>query len=152
MNIPFYHNGLRFECQRCSSCCRFEPGIVNLSSQDLEKLVKWSTLDTDAFISGFCRWVLKNDGYEYLCLQEKENYDCILWDNGCIAYESRPYQCSSYPFWISLLSDEDWWNINAQDCRGINSGKIYTSAEIENMMQKRRQEPYIRRKTGDTIN
>jgi len=25
---PMYKDGLRFECQRCGSCCRGEPGVV----------------------------------------------------------------------------------------------------------------------------
>ena len=143
---PFYKDGLRFSCQRCSSCCRFDPGIVNLSEQDLTKLLAWSALDRDRFIEAYCRWIPKGDGNEYLCLQEKSNFDCILWDNGCIAYENRPYQCSSYPFWTSLLTDEDWWEANAQDCPGVNKGDLHDRAEIEAHLTRRRSEPYIRRK------
>lgn len=145
MSDPFYKDGLQFSCKRCSSCCRFDPGIVNLSEQDLERLLRWSGLDRDRFLATYCRWVAKGDGYEYLCLLEKANFDCILWDNGCTAYESRPFQCSSYPFWTSLLADEDWWDANAQDCPGVNSGALHDRAEIESFLTRRRAEPYIRR-------
>jgi uncharacterized protein len=142
----FWHNGLKFSCKRCSSCCRFDSGIVNISRNDLDRLLSWSGLEESPFIAKYCRWVPKADGYEYLCLLEKENFDCILWDNGCVAYENRPYQCSSYPFWTSLLSDEDWWEANAQDCPGVNQGTLHERAEIEEYLTKRRAEPYIRRK------
>ncbi len=56
---PFYKDGLCFTCQRCSSCCRFDPGFVNLSETDLEKLLKWSNLDRESFIAAWCRWVPK---------------------------------------------------------------------------------------------
>lgn len=145
MNSPFYSKGLRFSCQRCSACCRHDPGFVHLSENDLNRLCSWSSLAREDFISTYCRWVDRSDGYEYLCLLEKRNYDCILWDNGCIAYEYRPYQCSSYPFWPSLLIDEDWWEANAQDCPGVNQGRLYTKEEIESFLSKRRAEPYIRK-------
>jgi uncharacterized protein len=145
MSDEFYRDGLRFACQRCSGCCRFDPGIVNLSEQDLKRLLAWSGLTRDAFIAQYCRWVPKSDGFEYLCLLEKPNYDCILWDGGCIAYEARPFQCSSYPFWPSLLSDEDWWEANAQDCPGVNVGELHGKDEIKAYLTRRRAEPYIRR-------
>lgn len=145
----FYRNGLHFECQRCSGCCRHDPGFVYLSEQDLVRLLDWSAMERDAFISSYCRWVPRGDGQEYLCLLEKPGYDCILWDNGCIAYESRPYQCSSYPFWQSLLTDEDWWDANAQDCPGIGKGRLYSREEIEERLEKRRKEPYIHRKVTE---
>jgi len=143
---PFYKDGLCFTCQRCSSCCRFDPGFVNLSETDLEKLLKWANLDRDAFIAAWCRWVPKGDGDEYLCLKEKADFDCILWDDGCKAYESRPLQCSSYPFWSSLVTDEDWWEANAQDCPGINKGTLHSREEIESRLTTRRSQPYIHRK------
>jgi uncharacterized protein len=148
MDDAFWHKGLRFSCARCSSCCRFDPGIVNLARADLDRLLAWSGLDEARFIETYCRWVPKADGFDYLCLLEKKNFDCILWDGGCVAYEYRPFQCSSYPFWPSLLSDEDWWEANGQDCPGVNRGKMHDRAEIEEYLTRRRAEPYIRRKAG----
>lgn len=141
----FYKDGLRFECKRCSACCRHDPGFVYLSENDLERLTAWSALGRDEFIGKYCRWVSRGSNEEYLCLLEKPGYDCILWDNGCIAYDARPLQCSSYPFWSSLLRDEDWWEANARDCPGINSGRLYTAEEIERHLERRRREPYVRR-------
>lgn len=148
MKESFYQKGLRFSCQRCSSCCRHDPGFVNLSEKDLSNLIAWATTDRDSFIENYCRWVARPDGYEYLCLKEKENFDCILWSEGCIAYENRPFQCSSYPFWPSLLTDEDWWAANACDCPGVNKGVLHSAEEIELFLARRKEEPYIKRPKG----
>jgi len=146
MEDIFYAKGLQFSCQRCSSCCRHDPGFVNLSEQDLSKLCDWASLSRENFISKYCRWVDRSDGYAYLCLLEKSNYDCILWDEGCVAYESRPFQCVSYPFWPSLVRDEDWWKANAQDCPGVGKGKKFSKEEIDDFLTKRKSEPFIRKK------
>lgn len=149
MDKPFWSEGLHFSCQRCSGCCRHEPGVVRLSEADLERLLRWADRSREDFIASYCRWVDRGDGTENLCLREKKNYDCILWDQSCIAYESRPFQCSSYPFWNSLLQDEDWWAANAADCPGVNRGALHGPEEIEALLERRRREPYIvREKTG----
>ncbi len=146
---PFYAKGLHFTCQRCSGCCRHDPGFVNLSEKDLEKLLKWANVDRESFINSWCRWVDKQDGFEYLCLTEKDNFDCIFWDKGCTVYENRPLQCSAYPFWHALVLDEDWWNAGAADCPGMNSGALHPAEEIQQRLDQRRSEPYIRRKQGE---
>ncbi len=79
-------------------------------------------------------------------LKEKSNFDCILWDNGCKAYESRPLQCSSWPFWAPLVSDGDRWEFTAEDCPGINKGTLHSREEIESHLTARRSQPYIHRK------
>ena len=145
MKDTFYTNGLHFSCTGCSACCRHDPGFVYLSRKDLVRLALWADMSSDDFIQAYCRWVYRNDGYEYLCLREKKNYDCILWDDGCIAYEERPLQCSSYPFWASNLLDEEWWNASAATCPGMNTGQLYTYDQITDILNQRTAEPYIRR-------
>lgn len=146
MNDKFYKNGLHFSCTGCSACCRHDPGFVYLSHTDLMKLAEWAGMNSDDFVQTYCRRVSRNDGYEYLCLREKKNYDCILWKDGCIAYEARPLQCSSYPFWASNLMDEDWWNASAETCPGMNQGQFHSEEQITAILNQRMAEPYIRRK------
>ena len=95
MSNCFYENGLNFQCQRCSHCCKDEPGFVYLSKIDLQNLLTCYNLTKEEFIEKYCRFVPYYDGSEVLCLLEKENYECILWDNGCTAYNARPIQCST---------------------------------------------------------
>lgn len=139
--------GLRFECRRCSACCRYDPGTVSLSENDLLRLMDWSGLGRDAFIEKYCRWVEMPSGngfpVERLCLREKPGYDCILWDNGCTAYEARPLQCSSFPFWEYLVEDGDLWNSQAAGCPGMNRGKLHSPEEIRGWLEKRKREPFI---------
>lgn len=127
----FYSEGLDFSCKRCSHCCTTEPGYVYLSVDDLEKLTSSKKLSTNEFIEKFCRWVGYYDGTEVLCLKEKPNYDCILWENdGCSAYNARPVQCRTYPFWTHLLTSKANWDCEKKDCPGINCGSHHTFEEI----------------------
>lgn len=131
MQNCFYEKGLNFQCQRCSHCCKDEPGYVYLSKLDLQNLLACYNLKLEEFVQKYCRFVPFYDGSEVLCLQEKENYECILWKNGCTAYQHRPVQCSTYPFWSYILKDKDSWNGEAVDCLGINKGKLVSYEEIQ---------------------
>ena len=126
----FFKNGLYFSCQRCSNCCRLEPGYVYLSQNDLTKLLDWFSLEKDAFIAIFCRWTPFYDGSEVLTPKEKKNYDCIFWDNGCTIYPARPLQCTTFPFWDYVINDENSWNACSKDCPGINKGMLHSHDEI----------------------
>lgn len=132
----FIENGLNFSCQRCSCCCGKEPGFVYLSQTDLTNLCLWFKLSEGDFIKKYCRTIPYYDGTEVLCLKEKENYDCILWDNGCTAYKARPIQCSTYPFWSKILSSEFMWKEEESSCPGINKGKLWKKEEILEQLNK----------------
>ena len=83
------------------------------------------------FVEKYCRWADYYYGTQVLSLQEKKNYDCILWDSGCSAYEARPIQCSTYPFWSWMIADEKTWNECAAECPGMNKGRLWPVEEIE---------------------
>jgi Fe-S-cluster containining protein len=119
---------------------------VYLSENDLTKLCSWSTLEREVFINIYCRWIPYFDNAEILALKEKPDYDCILWENGCIAYQARPVQCTTYPFWDSLLTDKDSWNAEALECPGINQGELRGFAEIASSLDAYRNNKPVRRK------
>ena len=133
MQEPFYKNGLRFGCKRCSFCCGHSPGFVYLSLRDLTELRSFLNMSVTDFVSKYCRWADDYDGGQILALLEKKNYDCILWENGCSCYAARPVQCSTYPFWSWMIKDEATWNECTEDCPGMrnNEGKLWTFEEIE---------------------
>ena len=83
------------------------------------------------FVAKYCRWADYYYGTQVLALLEKKNYDCILWENGCSAYEARPIQCSTYPFWSWMIADEKTWNECAAECPGMNKGRVWPYEEIE---------------------
>jgi len=139
---PFYSEGLRFGCARCSLCCRRDPGFVFLSEEDAEALAKRLGLEYSSFLSTYCRWIPSGGGVEVLSLKEKLNYDCILWGaDGCSAYEDRPLQCRTFPFWDSVVADEASWRATAEECPGMNVGKLFGRDEIERLLALRTEHP-----------
>lgn len=95
------------------------------------------------FIDTYCRWVTDFNGKEVLSLKEKSNKDCILWDSGCLAYLGRPLQCRAFPFWESIVSSSQKWNIAASACPGMDSGETHSGAEIEEYLKMRRAEAIL---------
>ena len=131
MKEPFYKNGLKFSCQRCSFCCGHSPGFVYLSKTDLQNLCDFFKMDTKTFVEKYCRWADYYEGATVLALLEKKNYDCVLWNNGCSAYGARPIQCSTYPFWSWIVQDKNTWDEIAKECPGMNKGQIWDADFIE---------------------
>ena len=129
---PFYKDGLKFECKRCSYCCGNSPGFVYLSRRDLLTLCEWFEMTVKEFADEYCRLVNYYYGATVVALKEQKNYDCILWNKGCTAYKARPIQCSTYPFWSWMVKDKARWEECAQGCPGMNNGKLYSMEEIEN--------------------
>ncbi len=138
---PFYEDGLRFSCTRCSLCCRFDSGYVWLSRADLARLADGLRTTVDDVIDRYCR-VVDIGGFKHLSLREQPNKDCIFWrDGGCSVYQTRPLQCRSYPFWAHQLADHETWNRTAQSCPGVNVGTLHSRKEIEQILENRRREP-----------
>ncbi len=143
MEHTFYEKGLRFTCTRCSHCCRHEPGFVFLSYQDLERLIIHFRIPPEDFLEQYCRTVDLGIA-KRLSLKEKDNCDCILWGTkGCIAYEARPLQCRSYPFWEPHLDSEESWNDLSSECPGVNQGGLHCKEEIQRWLLLRREERFI---------
>jgi Fe-S-cluster containining protein len=143
--MRFYAEGLRFTCQRCSKCCRFEPGYVFLSEQDLDAFCEGLGLGKSVFIERYCREV-PISGNRRLSLKEKPNLDCVFWEGGgCAAYSYRPLQCRSYPFWYSALVSRQSWDALKDSCPGIDQGKLHSREDIELWLGKREEELLINR-------
>lgn len=127
----FYRDGLHFECQRCSFCCGHSPGFVYLSRRDLDALCAYKRMSVREFVQTYCRWADYYYGTQVLALKEKRNYDCILWNSGCSCYETRPVQCSTWPFWSWMVETRESWQECAKECPGMNKGRLWTYEEIE---------------------
>ena len=148
-SAPFYAEGLKFSCKRCSSCCRYDSGYVFISENDLKRLLSALRMDRDSFLKTYCRWVQNWNGDEVVSLKEKSNKDCILWDDGCKVYEARPLQCVSFPFWETIVSSKEAWEIAAASCPGMNVGVLHSKEEIESSLETRSEQPTINRVGGD---
>jgi Fe-S-cluster containining protein len=143
MSEPFYADGLRFSCTRCSRCCRLAPGFVFLTREDLSRLVQATGLPAREFVDRYCRQVGLNS-FQRLSLKEKHNYDCIFWEEqGCTVYEHRPYQCRSYPFWRANLETRDTWEALKASCPGVGQGRLHSRREIEAWLKHPEGAPFL---------
>ena len=128
----FYRDGLNFECQQCSSCCRHETGHVYLSTLEIDSIISFLKIERSEFIQKYCKRVNAFNSLR-ISLIEKSNFDCIFWNKeikGCKIYSVRPTQCRTYPFWPSILQSKNIWDECAKGCPGINKGKIRDYDEI----------------------
>ena len=137
----FYEDGLKFECNGCSYCCRFEGGVVLLSENDLQRLSRHENLTREQFIQVYCRTATDDSGKTFLILKTLSNGDCVFWNKdlcggkgGCSCYEARPVQCSTYPVWTKILSSEENWKNEEAKCPGINKGALHSKEEIEGQL------------------
>lgn len=138
MEEPFYAGGLHFTCSRCSACCRGGPGYVFLAKVDLARLLKRFCLGFPDFFERYCTLVDTGIGFA-LSLKEKKNYDCIFWEGGgCSIYEDRPVQCTTFPFWNSIVASPESWADAGTDCPGINHGELRSREYIEERLWMRR--------------
>jgi Fe-S-cluster containining protein len=143
MGQVFYEKGLRFECTRCSRCCRHSPGYVFLSAKDVERLSKALGTPPEEFLRVYCRRVSTGIA-DRISLKEKANFDCIFWENGgCSVYEARPTQCRAYPFWSSNVASREAWEEQAKMCPGIGRGPVHDRREIEQWLEVRRREGFL---------
>lgn len=114
---PWFSDGLRFKCTGCGKCCTGSPGYVFLSNQDLERLSAHFHLTQEEFTQKYTRYI---DG-QYALLDRAQTYDCIfLQNNQCTAYEARPTQCRTFPWWVHHLRDQNDWEEAGKRCEGIN--------------------------------
>ncbi|HVO39138.1 MAG TPA: YkgJ family cysteine cluster protein [Spirochaetia bacterium] len=140
---PFYSAGLRFQCTRCSRCCRHTPGYVFLSEKDVAYLLPRLQVERSEFLRRYCRRV-RFGPVTRLSLKEKPNLDCILWENGgCSVYDARPLQCRSFPFWSACVSSAEEWEFHAGRCPGIGTGPLHDRKEIERWLALRLKEGFI---------
>jgi Fe-S-cluster containining protein len=134
---------LRFECTRCSRCCRHDPGFVFLSRKDLDTLLAATGLQEKEFVRRYCT-LARFGVMRRLSLAEKPNYDCIFWEGGgCSVYDARPLQCRSYPFWAPNVESKESWERTGRDCPGVGQGRLHERHEIDEWLDQRLLEDYL---------
>lgn len=129
MSTPWYQDGLRFQCTQCGDCCTGAPGYVWVNKQEIADLAAKLEMDVEVFEEQYVRKVGVRKS-----LKELPNNDCVLLDpetRGCMAYEARPRQCKTWPFWDSNLRSPETWAETCEVCPGSGKGKLYAIGEIE---------------------
>ncbi len=129
-NQPWYKDGLRFECQRCGSCCRGEPGMIWIDKKEIKETSSFLGITQDIFAKLYLRIV--NGRFSLL---EYNNGDCIMYDDGCKIYSVRPSQCKTFPFWKSNLGNRIEWEKLMNTCPGIGKGRLHILNDIENYLK-----------------
>ena len=126
-NLPWYCDGLAFECTRCGNCCTGAPGYVWVTIDEAKSLSESLTLSLEEFANRYLRLV-----GDRLSLIEQPTGECIFWDSiaGCRVYESRPAQCRTWPFWPENLASPEDWAKTQGTCPGSGRGRIHSLEEI----------------------
>lgn len=125
--------GVRFECEQCGSCCGGEPGAIWVTPAEIAALAEFLGIDEPELRA---KYLTRREGRS--SIKELENYDCIFLSRNkglCEIYKVRPLQCSLFPFWPSLLRDQNIWNSYATICPGMNKGKLYTPDMIRSLQK-----------------
>ena len=125
--MPWYRDGLRFECTRCGNCCTGEPGYVWVTPDEIKAIADFLGRPAVEIRSLYTR---KEHGR--VSLREKANGECVFWDRqtGCTVYPARPTQCRTWPFWESTTETKALWDRAAAHCPGMNHGELIPVEEI----------------------
>ena len=100
-----------------------------MNSSEVIELARVMQMTEDEFRSRFVRKV----GNRY-SLTEYPDGDCILLDpqtRHCLAYDARPVQCRTWPFWTSNLKTPQAWQETCDICPGAGKGELYSLDKIE---------------------
>ena len=130
MARKWWADGIRFECQGSGKCCltRGNYGFVYVTLEDRRRFARWLRIPTGEFTRRYCR---KSDGYFHLISGSKSE-DCVfLQGTRCGAYEARPTQCRTWPFWPENMSPKAWNTEVKSYCPGVGKGRVIRKEEIE---------------------
>lgn len=128
--LPWYKDGLKFQCSQCGDCCTGAPGFVWVNDEEIRALAD-EVLggDVEKFEDEYVRKVGARRS-----LKEFSDGACVLFNNEtrkCTVYESRPRQCKTWPFWDSNLKSPEDWAHTCEVCPGSGKGKLYSLQQIE---------------------
>lgn len=131
--IDFKIKEIKFECQRCGNCCTCD-GYVFLSKLDYKRLLASKKFTAEELSKKY----LTKVGYRLAFIDQADGA-CIFWDKinkACKIYDLRPTQCRTYPFWLSILNDNEKLEEEKSFCPGIGKGKTYNKQQIHERCYK----------------
>jgi Fe-S-cluster containining protein len=118
----WYAGGLRFQCTQCGDCCSGGEGYVWVNQEEIDAMAARVGMTPVAFEERYVKRVGVRRS-----LKERAGGDCVLLDEktrACTAYEQRPRQCRTWPFWDSNLRSPKAWAEAAEACPGCNKGDL----------------------------
>jgi hypothetical protein len=115
----WYQQGVPFLClPDCGKCCNQPGGVVFLARHDAAKLATHFSMEVESWLEQDCRrsadgrWVLKSKGEDGSCIYLND-------DNQCTVYDSKPDQCSAFPWWNENMRSTRDWHKTIQLCPGL---------------------------------
>lgn len=122
--LPWYADGLKFECTGCGDCCSGGPGAVWVTDAELDQIA--SALKKTVGEVRLLHTKLIGNRWS---LRDYPNGDCVFLDpqtRGCQIYANRPIQCRTWPFWPSNIDTTDSWKRTCDICAGSGQGKLHS--------------------------
>jgi len=144
--LPWYADGLSFECTMCGNCCTGPPGAVWFDTSEGEAMAAALGIDVALFHRRFVRRIKGKKSLRER--RTKHGFDCILLDRDsqpgrslCRVYGARPTQCRGWPFWPENLRDPVAWAEAKRQtpCPGMNSGQLIPVEDITKKLRASRE-------------
>lgn len=127
----FFDAGIRFECQRCGACCTGDPGVVRINNQEIQSVADFLEMLPSELIRLHLRPI--DGGFSIV---EEADGRCRFFDQGCLIYPVRPFQCRTFPFWFNLMRSSRQWQQVLKECPGIGFGELYTRERILDILSQ----------------
>jgi Fe-S-cluster containining protein len=118
----WYVDGLRFRCTQRGACGAGAEGYLGVTPAEIDAMAAAKGMEPAAFEAAFVKRVGVRRS-----LTERPGGDCVLLDETtrkCTAYDARPRQCRTWPFWDSNLRSPKAWAEAAEACPGCNKGDL----------------------------
>lgn len=134
--MPWYANGLAFECQQCGVCCAGPAeGYVWVMDEEILAIGAYLGIP-DAQVRDQYTYAV---GPRRSLVERPGGRDCIFLEPGgdgrsrraCRIYAVRPSQCRAWPFWKVNLEDANSWAMAGLRCPGVNRGPLIPFDQIE---------------------
>ena len=121
----FFDAGIHFECRQCGTCCTGAPGVIRVDDSEIVAIAAFLDKPVQEVIDTLL-FPWKN-AYS---IREDADGRCLFYEDGCRIYPVRPAQCSTFPFWISVMRSQARWESVRRACPGIGKGRRYSREEI----------------------
>jgi Fe-S-cluster containining protein len=131
-----YPRGVRFQCQRCATCCGDTETRVRhilLLRFEADRISKAKSQP----INEFAGEIEDHEPYVYEISKKSEERKCVfLKGNHCEIYTLRPLICRFYPFELKTTKNGKYEFSYTEECRGIGKGRRLGRAYFENLFQQ----------------
>jgi len=117
---------IKFNCIGCGNCCCGTTGYIWLTEKEQKDIADYLKLDIKVFLK---KYTIKAENKISLkeIKKEENNYWCIFLNEKmqCDIYNVRPHQCKAYPFWESIIENDEYLDFVLDDCPGTELNKSY---------------------------